>query len=74
MVQKNNERQMTEYLPEKPSIEAPHPIAYEHTSGENWAHLSLLRVLGMPSVTAGEISPQSNEPKKTLLFNYYRLL
>lgn len=52
----------------------PYPIACEGTSGENGAHLLLFRVLGMASLTAEEISLQSNEPKETLLFNDYRLL
>ena len=55
-------------------MEAPYPIACECIDGENGTHFLLFRVLGMASLTAGEISPQSNEPKKTLLFNDYRLL
>lgn len=55
-------------------METPYPKACECTGRENGAHFLLFRVLGMASLMAGEISLQSNEPKKTLLFNDYRLL
>lgn len=58
----------------KTPIEVPYPIACEYTSGENGALFWLFRVLGMASDSAGEISPQSSEPRKTLLFKSHRLL